>query len=118
MMEQNPWVVKLLDGRTVSPSEFERLAGSLRKNWKSSTSVLQAICTPMPGPLRACITSKQFWGLYIEMKRLGAKANMDRQACAGSQGIIGDDEKPAHQALPFICHRPRCRTFADPVMVA
>ncbi|CAL5228912.1 g12133 [Coccomyxa viridis] len=42
MLDQYPWMVKLLDGRTVSPSEFERLAGSLRKNWKSSTMVLQS----------------------------------------------------------------------------
>ena len=48
MMDQYPWMVKLLDGRTVSPSEFERLAGSLRKNWKSSTMVLQVIYPPYP----------------------------------------------------------------------
>ena len=49
MLDQYPWMVKLLDGRTVSPSEFERLAGSLRKNWKSSTMVLQVIRPPFPG---------------------------------------------------------------------
>ncbi len=46
MLDQYPWMVKLLDGRQVSPSEFERLAGSLRKNWKSSTFVLQVTCPP------------------------------------------------------------------------
>ena len=44
MMDQYPYVIRLLDGRQVSPSEFERLAGSLRKNWKSSTYVLQVLC--------------------------------------------------------------------------
>ena len=47
VLNKRPWMVKLPDGRKVSPSEFERLAGSLRKNWKSSTHVIQVSgCTP------------------------------------------------------------------------
>ena len=47
VLNKRPWMVKLPDGRKVSPSEYERLAGSLRKNWKSSTHVIQvSSCTP------------------------------------------------------------------------
>ena len=41
LLDRQPWVIELPDGRQVSPSEFERLAGSLRKNWKSSTHIVQ-----------------------------------------------------------------------------
>ena len=45
LLERYPWVVQMQDGRQVSPSEFERQAGSLRKNWKSSTYIVQVSCT-------------------------------------------------------------------------
>ena len=50
MLDQYPWMIALPDGRKISPSEYERQAGSLRKNWKSSTYVIQVIHI-MCGPL-------------------------------------------------------------------
>ena len=50
LLDQYPWVVKLPDGRKVSPSEFERQAGSLRKNWKSSTFIIQVTRAPSRRP--------------------------------------------------------------------
>ena len=83
VLNKRPWMVKLPDGRKVSPSEFERLAGSLRKNWKSSTHVIQVsghtLHTLSCGI--ACLQIVELHhGIFSEMHRDGHQA-MQAKSC-------------------------------------
>ncbi len=114
MLDQYPWMVKLLDGRTVSPSEFERLAGSLRKNWKSSTMVLQVIRPPFPGVwlakdrLRIALGLKLTWGRQMS----NSPASMRKAFDAVAFGDLQGKDSSACCCLSDACfHCGSCKLF-------